>query len=441
VLVALALVLGLAGVAPAQSTNENWVGAWAWVPSPAAPGLAPTTAPPSNIVPLGVLPPRSALSAPRFVPRPPLLENPGNVPVDQTRGTLANVTLRQVVRVSASGPRIRLRISNESSGDVPVLGAVHVGKAGPDGTLVPGSDRAVTFDGQSRVAIPAAAPLLSDPVDLPVKSLDRLYVSVFVPGPAVVQGGRTLWNYVAGTPGDFTAETSLPNVRLARAAVFVTGVEVDAPQTNVVVTLGDSITEGDQSTSNAFRSWPDRLAERLASAPGETRWAVVNAGIGGNRVLRTGAGPAALARFDRDVLAVPGVKVLILLEGINDIGRSFSPTGSTEPVTAEALESGYKQIIARAHARGIRVIGATLAPYKGAMYYSEAGETVRTALNNWIKTSGAFDGVIDFAPVLADPADPLSFAAQYNDRDHLHPNDAGYQAMANAIDLSLITGR
>ncbi len=441
-LAALALVLGLAGTAPAQTTKENWVGAWAWVPAPAAPGLAPTTAPPpSNIVPLGALPPRSALRGPRIAPRPPLVDNPGNVPVDQTRGTLANVTMRQVVRVSASGPRIRLRVSNESGSDIQVLGAVHVAMAGSDGTLVAGSDHVVTFGGQSSVAIPAGAPLLSDPVDMAVKSLDRLYVSVFVPGPAVVQGGRTLWSYVAGAPGDVTAETSLPDVRLVRAPVFVTGVEVGAPQTNVVVTLGDSITEGDQSTSNAFRSWPDRLAERLASAPGETHWAVVNAGISGNRVLRTGTGPSALARFDRDVLVVPGVKVVILLEGINDIGRAFGMSGAPEPVTAEALEAGYKQIIARAHAHGIRVIGATLAPYKGAFYYTDAGEAVRTAVNNWITTSGAFDGVVDFAPALADPADPLSFAAQYNDRDHLHPNDAGYQAMANAIDLKVITGR
>jgi lysophospholipase L1-like esterase len=442
VLVALALVLGMAGIAPAQSTKENWVGAWAWVPAPAPPGVAPTTPlPPTNIVPLGALPPRSALRGPRIAPRPPLVENPGNVPVDQSRATLANVTLRQVVRVSAAGPRIRLRVSNESGSDVQVLGGIHVAMAGPDGTLVAGSDHVVTFDGQSTMAIPAGAPLLSDPVDMAVKALDRLYVSVFVPGAAVLQAGRTLWSYVAGTPGDFTAETSLPDVRLARAAVFVTGVDVDAPQTNVVVTLGDSITEGDQSTSNAFRSWPDRLAERLAAASGGAHWAVVNAGISGNRVLRTGTGPSALARFDRDVLAVPGAKVVILLEGINDIGRSFGPGGLPEPVTAEALESAYKQIIARAHAHGIRVIGATLAPYKGAFYSSEAGEAVRTAVNNWIKTSGAFDGVIDFAPALADPADPLSFAPQYNDRDHLHPNDAGYQAMANAIDLKLITGR
>ena len=205
----------------------------------------------------------------------------------------------------------------------------------------------------------------------------------------------------------------------------------------MVVALGNSITEGAQSTNNAFRGWPDRLAERLAAA--KSKWSVVNAGIGGNRLLRYGTGPNALARLDRDVFAVPGVKTIILLEGINDIGRGFFAAG--EPVTAEALEAADKQIIARAHAHGIRVIGATLTPYRGAFYFMAEGETVREAVNQWIKTGGAFDGVIDFAAAVADPADPTTYRADYNLKDKLHPNDAGYQAMADAIDLSLITGK
>ena len=192
------------------------------------------------------------------------------------------------------------------------------------------------------------------------------------------------------------------------------------------------------STENGFRSWPDRLAERLAA---NGKWSVVNVGIGGNRLLRYGAGPNALARFDRDVLSVPGVKTVILLEGINDIGRGFFPANSTEPVTAEALEAADKQIIARAHARGIRVIGATLTPYEGAFYYDPRGEVVREALNRWILTGGAFDGVVDFAAATADPAHPTSFRTGFNLSDHLHPNDDGYQAMGDAIDLKLITGK
>jgi lysophospholipase L1-like esterase len=205
---------------------------------------------------------------------------------------------------------------------------------------------------------------------------------------------------------------------------------------NVVVTLGDSITEGATSTSNAFRSWPDRLAERLAGSG----WGVVNAGISGNRLLRYGAGPTALARFDRDVLSVPGVKTIVVMEAINDIGRGFAPTGAREAASLESLEAADKQIIARAHEHGIRVIGATLTPYGGASYASADGEKVRTALNEWIKTGGAFDGFIDFAPAVASKSDPLTFDPQYNIRDHLHPNDAGYHAMGDAIDLAVITG-
>jgi lysophospholipase L1-like esterase len=216
----------------------------------------------------------------------------------------------------------------------------------------------------------------------------------------------------------------------------VTQIDVDATTANaVVVTLGDSITEGAASTNNAFRGWPDRLAERLVAA--KSKYAVVNTGIGGNRLLRTGSGPNALARLDRDVFSVSGVKAIILLEGINDIGRGFTPLGPQEPVTLEALIAADKQIIARAHAHGIRVIGALLTPYQGAGYAAPGGEQVRTGLNNWIKTSGAFDGVVDFATATGDPANPLTFRSDYNLRDKLHPNDAGYEAMGNAIDLGL----
>jgi len=243
---------------------------------------------------------------------------------------------------------------------------------------------------------------------------------------------------VAGAAGDHTADAQLPQASLMRVPAFVTLVEVEpnAP-TGVVVALGDSITEGATSTNNAFRSWPDRLAERIAPS----HWAVVNTGISGNRLLRYGAGPTALARFDRDVLSVPGVKTIILLEGINDIGIGFGRPNSAEPVTLEALEAADLQIIARAHEHGIRVIGATLTPYGGAAYAAPAGEQVREGLNQWIKTGGAFDGVIDFAAAVADPKDPLTIASQYNIRDHLHPNDAGYKAMGDAVDLKLVMGK
>ncbi len=425
-----------AATAAFRPANDNWIGVWGYVITPPTPGPAPApfALPAPPVTPLGV--PAAPASPPALRPLPPpLLDNPGNVPVDVATADIRNTTVRQLVRVSASGSRLRLRFSNEDSPDPLTLGSVHVGVAGADGTVVAGTDHLVTFNGQSGIVIPPSAPVLSDGIELPTKALDKLYISVHVPGPMALRAPRTLFQYVAGAPGDFTGTASLPGVRLMRVPVLVTLVESQpgAP-TSVLVTLGDSITEGAVSTANAFRGWPDRLAERLA----DHHWAVVNAGISGNRLLRYGAGPSALARLDRDVLSVPGVKAIILLEGINDIGRGLGTPNSTEPVTAEALEAADKQIIARAHEHGIRVIGATLTPYQGASYASPAGEAAREALNTWIKTSGAFDGVVDFAPTVADPANPLTFAKAFNDRDHLHPNDAGYKAMADAVDLSVL---
>jgi lysophospholipase L1-like esterase len=439
ILIAVALlgVTSQAALGAAHKSPDTWVGVWGYVVAPPAPGPVPAPfVPPAPLVtPFGMVAAPAPPPAPRVFP-PPLLENPGNVPVDATTADIRNTTVRQLVRVTADGSRLRLRFSNEDSADPLTLGAVHVGVAGPDGAVVAGTDHAVTFQGQSGVVIPASAPALSDPIDLPTKALDRVYISIHVPGPLALRGAaRSLFQYVAGTAGDFTGAATLPGVRLMRVPVLVTLVESQptAP-TNVLVTLGDSITEGAASTANAFRSWPDRLADRLAAH----HWAVVNAGISGNRLLRYGAGPSALARLDRDVLSVPGIKAIILMEGINDIGRGFGAPNSTEPVTAEALEAADTQIIARAHEHGIRVIGATLTPYQGASYASPSGEAAREAVNTWIKTSGAFDAVIDFAPVVADAANPLTFAKAYNDRDHLHPNDAGYKAMGDAVDLGVL---
>ena len=431
---ALAAALILATAAAAESApKENWIGTWGFVPTPLPPGWVPPVpvAAPS-VIPLGANVPATPVAAP---PAPPLLENPGNLPVIAVDADPSNITIRQLVRVSAAGKRLRLRFSNEGGSDALVLGAVHVGAAGPDGSVLPGSDRIVTFDGHGATSVPASSPLLSDPVDLKVEALERLVISIHIPG-TVSRTGHSLYQYVSGTPGDQTGAAQLPSARIMRLPALVAQVEIDPVSANaVVVAFGDSITEGATSTNNAFRGWPDRLAERLAAA--HSNWSVVNAGIGGNRLLRYGTGPAALARLDRDVFGVAGVKAIILLEGINDIGRGFTTLSAQEPVTLEALIAADKQIIARAHAHGIRVIGALLTPYQGAGYAAPAGEEVRTGLNNWIRSSGAFDGVVDFATATADKANPLTFRADFNLRDKLHPNDAGYQAMADAIDLSL----
>ena len=426
------LAVLLAGAAPAESApKENWIGAWGFVPTPLPPGITPTAPATGATVPLAPAPIPPA-SPP---PSPLLIDNPGNVPVVVPEADPFNMTIRQLVRTAVAGKRIRLRVSNEGGNDVLTLDAVHVGLAGPDGSVISGSDRVVTFDGHPSVAVPASAPLLSDPVSLPVEALQKLVISIHVPG-AMSRTGHTLYQYVSGIPGDQTAQPQLPSQRIMRLTALVTQIEVDATSANAaVVAFGDSITEGATSTNNAFRGWPDRLAERLAAA--KSKWSVVNAGIGGNRLLRYGTGPNALARLDRDVFGVAGVKAVILLEGINDIGRGFTAQGTQEPVTLEALIAADKQIIERAHAHGIKVIGALLTPYQGAGYAAPAGEEVRTGLNNWIKNGGAFDGVVDFATATADPANPLTFRADYNIRDKLHPNDAGYEAMANAIDLNL----
>jgi lysophospholipase L1-like esterase len=421
---------------------DNWVGAWGFVPTPPPPGeaavvITPAVASLAALTPLSTPPVPAAPNAP--APFVPLVDNPGNLAILPNTVELANVTVRQLVRVSTGGKQIRLRLSNEAGASVLPIGAVHVAAAGTDGAILPGTDHAVTFDGNAAVTVPASSPLLSDPVPMQVKPLDRLLISIHLPGP-LPRAGHALFQYVTLTPGDNTSAPRLPDAKLVRTTAMVTEVDVnaDAP-TNVIVTLGDSITEGALSTGNAFRSWPDRLAERLVSA--RKNWAVVNAGIGGNRLLRNGAGPGALARLDRDVFSVPGVKAIILLEGINDIGRGFAPSGQIDRVTPEALIAADKQIIARAHQKGIKVYGGLLTPYQGANYAAPAGEQVREALNNWIRTSGAFDGVIDFATPVADPTNLLTFDAKYNDRDHLHPNDSGYQIMANAIDLAMVAGK
>jgi lysophospholipase L1-like esterase len=430
---ALAAGLILALVSGAESApRETWIGAWGFVPTPLPPGFTP----PVPVTIPGAVPLSAAQPAPPVTPPgPPLLDNPGNLPLVAAESDPSNLTIRQLVRLSVAGKRLRLRVSNEGGSDALVLGAVHVGAAGPDGTVLPGSDHVVTFEGKSGVVVPAGAPILSDAVELKTDALEKLVISIHVPG-ILSRSGHSLFQYAAGLPGDHTAAPSLPSARIMRLPALVTQIEVDPVSADsVVVTFGDSITEGAASTNNAFRGWPDRLAERLAAA--KSRWSVVNAGIGGNRLLRYGTGPGALARLDRDVFGVAGVKAVILLEGINDIGRGFTPAGPQDPVTLEALIAADKQFIARCHAHGVRVYGALLTPYQGAGYASPAGEAVRTGLNNWIRTGGAFDGVVDFATPTGDPANPLTFRSDYNLRDKLHPNDAGYEAMGKAIDLGL----
>jgi lysophospholipase L1-like esterase len=346
-----------------------------------------------------------------------------------------------VVRTSIGGRRARVQLSNVFGTSPLKVGAAHLALHDKESSIVPGSDRALTFSGNASFTIPPGAEIVSDPVDLDIPKLADLAISVYVPGEANTPTAHAtgLHTTYISKPGDFTNAPSIADAAKSQSWYWISAVDVLAPaRTGLVVAFGDSITDGATSTPDTDSSWPSQLARRLMDNKGTSDVAIVNEGISGNRVLSDGAGISALARFDRDVLAQPGVKWLIIMEGINDIGFTMLAPG-TPPVTADELIAAHKQMIARAHMHGIKVIGATLTPYSGATYYSENGEKVREALNEWIRTGKVYDAVIDFDAVERDPQNPKQIRADYNIRDHLHPNDAGYKAMADAVDLSIFT--
>ncbi len=344
-----------------------------------------------------------------------------------------NQTVRQVVRLSTGGSAVRIRFTNEYSDKPLDIGAATIAIAGADGKPT-GEILALTFGGKPSVAIPAGAPLLSDPVALSVKALDSLSLSIFLPtatGPCTCHFAGTATAYLSG-PGDFTRTGFEPASTFTNRA-FISGVEVTRPDPRTIIAFGDSITDGTASTVNANKRWPDVLAERLAAA-GFAR-PISNQAIAGNRILSWQSpifGDPALARFDRDVLSVPNARWLVILEGVNDIGM-----GAAAPPSAAQLIAGYRQMIARAEARGIKTYIATILPYEGARYYQEAGETVRSQVNAWIRTNSEAAGFIDFDAAMRDPANPKKMKADLQSGDWLHPNDAGYKVMGDAVDLAL----
>jgi lysophospholipase L1-like esterase len=360
-----------------------------------------------------------------------------------------NQTIRQIVRISAGGDRLRLRLTNEY-GTAPLeIGAARVAIADGEAALRSGTDRVVTFGGQTSGVIPTGAPLLSDPIELAVADLESLSISLYFPDAtgACTCHGTGMQSTFVSAPGDFTAGTFTP-AQTNQARAFLSGVEVQRDGAGVIVAFGDSITDGIGSTAGANRRWPDLLAERLAARRRAQPFGVVNHGISGNRVLSDGAGVSALARFDRDVLSVSGVTHVIVFEGVNDLGiaygrfegpmaaiRNLMPPGLT--ATEETMVAGYRQLIARAHARGLKIYGATIAPYQGAMYFSAEGEAVRQAINKWMRESGEFDAVLDFDAAFRDPAQPAQMKEGFHSGDFLHGSDAGYKAVADSIDLRL----
>ncbi|OYV73716.1 MAG: hypothetical protein B7Z72_01885 [Gemmatimonadetes bacterium 21-71-4] len=358
--------------------------------------------------------------------------------------TYANRTLREIVHTTLGGDSVRIRISNEY-GDRPlVIGDARVAIRDEGADTRPGTDHAFTFGGRASVTIGAGAAVTSDPIAYHVPQLADLAVSLYLPDSARTSTRHPLGlqtNYVSAA-GDLAAATRFAVDTSYRMWTFLTGVDVTNPRAaGAIVAIGNSITDGYHSTPDSNRRWPDDFARRLLTTPGAPVLSVVNAGISGNRVLNPGAGPSALARFGRDVLLQPGVRYVIILEGINDIGwANFSRNGA-DSVSATQIISGLRQMARRAHEHGLVVYGATLTPFaRSEPYYSAASEAKRDSVNAWIRTGGAFDGVIDFDAATRDPADPERFLPAY-DGDQLHPNDAGYAAMARSIDLALFRPR
>ena len=356
---------------------------------------------------------------------------PSNLPA-----AFANQTVRMIVRTSLGGSRVRVELSNMLNAQPVDIGAAHIAIHKSRGAILEGTDRALTFGGSSSFTIPAGAMALSDPVNLDVAPLSDLAVSIYLPRETGPPTNHPLGLHTAYiSTGDVTASVAMPDPKTMTAYAWLSSVDVVAPANAfTVVAFGDSITDGYATTLDANQDWPSLLAKRLNAD--KTSVAVVNQGISGNQVLRDGAGLSALARFDRDVLSHPGVKWVILLEGINDInirGRVDGPNA----LTSDELIWGYRQIIARAHAHGIKVIGATIMPEEGVPTASERGEQIRQTVNRWIRANGNFDAVVDFDMTVRDPRRPVRLKQQFDPGDHIHPNDAGNQAMADAFDLSV----
>jgi lysophospholipase L1-like esterase len=359
---------------------------------------------------------------------------------------LRDGTLRQIVHLSVGGNQLRVRLSN-AFGTAPLhLTAVHVARpVSPAGSAIDaGSDTAVMFNGTPDVTIPAGAEYVSDLVTFSAATLSSLTISIHYEEPPVGETGHPgsrATSYVAH--GDMVSAASLPDAKTVEHWYQISGVDVVGPEkATVVVTLGDSITDGHGATTNGNDRWPDVLAARMQADKSTRMVGVLNHGIGGNRLLLDGLGPNALARFDRDVVAQTAVKYVLVLEGVNDLGtltRDHDASDEAHKALVKRIEGAYAQMIARAHAHGIRVIGTTILPYGGSKYYHPGAqsEADREAINVWIRDPGHFDGVVDFDQVMRDPANPNTILPAYDSGDGLHPSPAGYKAMGDAIPLKL----
>jgi len=362
--------------------------------------------------------------------------------------SLSNQTLRLIVHGSVGGSLVRIRLSNEMGGTPLTIGAARIALRASGASTIAGTDRQLLFGGRPAITIPGGAPALSDAADLAIPAFADLAVSLYLPGAALA---TTLHNialqtsYVS-TAGDRSAAPSLPVQRTLSTWPFLAEVDVSGAQSGLtavstLVVLGDSLSDGQASTANANRRWPDALARRMQLELGVAGTiGVVNRGISGNCLLTDYAssllaGRDGLERFDRDVLGTAGARWLLALIGINDIVYS----APSNPIPSDTLIGGHMQLVARARARGLGVIGATLLPFEGQAYYNPAREAVRQRFNDWMRSAGAHDAIADFDAALRDPGRPTRLTPAYDSGDHLHPNDAGYQAMARAVPLAVFS--
>ena len=440
-------LIALAATSYAAPPPDHWVGTWATAPFAANNGR-PATAPAASTAsatPAATATPAAPAAtpaapeqpaAPNAAPRPPR-------PPQIVYGT-ADATLREIVHVSIGGPQVRIIFTNEFGTDPLTIAAAHVAISQGGSAINLVSAAGLTFGGHTSVIIPPGALVVSDPAVVKVPAASDLAISLFLPAQTITHlsqhGSADQTSYTA--PGNVVGAQALDSPTEIRSWPFVKGVDVKVPaQDAAVVAFGDSITDGAYAALNANARWPDELARRLLADKRTAGLGVLNEGIGGNRILHDNTGPSALARFDRDVIALSGVKYVIILEAINDIGHAYTTLRPYDVVSSDDLIAGYVQMAERAHTHGIKVYIATLTPYVGAGYASPAGEQVRQALNQWIRTTNQIDGFIDFDKATQDPANPAMYLPAFDHGDHLHPSDPGYKAMGDAIDLKLFQSK
>ena len=367
--------------------------------------------------------------------------SPSTLPLENSDyQSLNNQTLRLIVHTSVGGEAFRIRLSNYHGDEAINVGAVSVALQETNSIISSNSALSVTFNGQEFTNLARGAVVLSDVIAADVPELSNLTVSIYLPeetGFLTAHALSNQTNYISEL-GNHTKSLSFPVQSQTSAWNLLTAIDViNNEDASTIATVGDSITDGWGSSDSGNQRWPDHFARRIFNDSSINKFAIVNAGISGNRVTTESSpqfGQNLQARFERDVLALNKVTHMVLLEGINDIGMATMETGS--PIEAGIIINGYRNIIARAHARGIKIIGATLTPFQDAIYYSEEGEKERQAVNDFIRNSGEFDGVIDFDAVVRDPSEPKRILRSYTE-DNLHPNDTGYKAMADSIDLNL----